>query len=103
MFDNIAQASKAIFELIKKKNTEIKKKLNEYDLIVENEILSERIIFSLPKLKQDLNWKVENLIKNIKKMKNDLKNKDNQIKQLQNDLNDVKSRLDKIEFSNIYG
>ena len=97
MFDNISQASKAIYELIKKKNTEIKKEFNGYDLIVENEILSEKINFNLSKLEQDINWKVENLIKNIKKMKNDSKNKDDQINQLQNDLNNVKSRLDKIE------
>ena len=59
MFDNISQASKAIYELIKKKNTEIKKELNGYDLIVENEMLSEKINFNLSKLEQDINWKVE--------------------------------------------
>ena len=67
MFDNILQASKALYELIKKKNTEIKKELNGYDLIVENEMLSEKFKFNLSQLEQDLNWKVENLIKNIKK------------------------------------
>ena len=97
MFDNISQVSKAVYELIKKKNTEIKKELNGYDLIVENEMLSEKINFNLSKLEQDINWKVENLIKTIKKIKEDSKNKDNLINQLKNDLNDVKSRLDKIE------